>query len=69
MPSIAISTNGNGAKVSDLEKKIESLSKLAEFYREESERSEEDVTKGVANYFITKMDELEKKITKLEKKK
>ena len=68
MPSIAISTNGNNGKVSDLEKKVENLNKLVEFYREENEKSEEEMTRGVANYYLKRLEAMEEKLAKLEGK-
>ncbi len=69
MPNIAISTNGNNGKVTELEKKVENLNQMVEFYREESMRSEEEIVGGQATILIERIDALEKQIAKLEGKK
>jgi integrase len=67
MPSIAISSNGNG-RVSELEKKIESQSKMIEFLKETADGKEEYQVHFESS-LLEKIDALEQKIAQLEKKK
>jgi polyhydroxyalkanoate synthesis regulator phasin len=69
MPNIAISTNGSNGKVLELEKKVDNLNQMVEFYREESMKSEEEIVGGQATVLIERIDALERKIAKLQGKK
>jgi len=69
MPNIAISTNGSNGKVLELEKKVDDLNQMVEFYRVESMKSEEEIIGGQATVLIERIDALERQIAKLQGKK
>jgi hypothetical protein len=66
MPTIAISSNGNG-RVSELEKKIDTQNKMIEFLKEQVDGKEEYQVHFESS-LLEKIDALEQKIAKLEKK-
>ena len=69
MPSIAISTNSNNGKVSELEKKIDRLNRQLEFYKEENEKSEAERNHAAETYYSEIIQKLEDRILRLEGKK